>query len=881
VLPAASSPLRRVRRASVAILSVLAVLATGLVAAAPASAAEPTAPFIAEIHYDNDSGDTGEFVEVQVPPGATTAGWSIALYNGSGGARYDKDALPAVTVAPGDPSGVAVVGYPSNGIQNGAPDGIALVNSDNQVVEFLSYEGVFQATSEEALGQTSTDIGVRQSGSQNDTTLSKRRNPSSETFEWQAEAAGSKGSVNPPLEITPPEDQPCETTPTHTIGAVQGDGFSTPSDGDEVTIRGLVVADLSGIGGFHLQDTDGNPATSDGIFVASGEPVSLGQTVAVTGTPEEGFGQTQLSASNTAQVCSDVPVSALPEPALLDLPADAAARERLEGMLVAPVDVLTVSEVYALTRFGELRLSEGGVLVQPTELERPGPAADAVAAENTRRSIVLDDASNEFLSATNRPYLSPTTPVRVGDELTFTAPTVLGYGFGLWRLQPSDGTAEGTFAPQDTRPAAPDEVGGDVQVAAFNVLNYFLTFQNPPGRGARRAEQFEKQANKIVPAIEALDAEVVTLMEIEDTASTEFGSEAPDDKNPDEAVADLVRRLNAAAKYDKWSYSPFPEELLAVDRDVIRNAIIYQNDVVQPVGDSVGLVFEEVWFNAREPIAQTFAKDGDRFTVVANHFKSKGDSKPEQEGNDNEETDQGAFNGDRTRQAASLADFTDELRESTGDEDVLIMGDLNAYTQEDPIEVLRGAGFTDLGSELDPGRYSYVFDNLSGSLDHAMGTAAMTAKVTDVAHWNINAVESFAYQYTGDPALYAPNQYRSSDHDPLVLGIDLEERCDGLLPTIKGTNGDEVLTGTKGADVIMGLGGNDVIDGSNAEDVICGGAGDDSVNGAHGDDVVNGGFGNDTVLGGNGDDTLLGGPGTDVLNGGRGSNTEDQGGAES
>ena len=61
---------------------------------------------------------------------------------------------------------------------------------------------------------------------------------------------------------------------------------------------------------------------------------------------------------------------------------------------------------------------------------------------------------------------------------------MLGYGFDQWRLQPADGTADGTFAPQNTRPAAPDEVGGDVQVGAFNVLNYFLTFGGDGGRGA-------------------------------------------------------------------------------------------------------------------------------------------------------------------------------------------------------------------------------------------------------------------------------------------------------------------------------------------------------------------------------------------------------------
>jgi uncharacterized protein len=313
---------------------------------------------------------------------------------------------------------------------------------------------------------------------------------------------------------------------------------------------------------------------------------------------------------------------------------------------------------------------------------------------------------------------------------------------------------------------------------------------------------------------------------------------------------------------------------------VIRSAIIYQDDVVQPVGDPVGVVDEEVWDNAREPLAQTFVKDGDAFTVVANHFKSKS---PGAATGDNVDAGdgQGQWNGDRVRQAESLAAFTEELRESTGDEDVILMGDFNAYTQEDPVEALRDAGYTDLGSLLDAERYSYVFDDMSGSLDHAFATAELTEKVTGFAHWNINAVESFAYQYVGDPALYAANPFRSSDHDPLVLGINLDERCAGLTPTIRGTDGPNVLTGTTKPDVIMGLGGADVIRGGNDDDVICGGAGDDNLRGENGVDTLLGGFGDDVLSGGTGDDSLIGGPGTDLLNGGPGVNQLQQEGPES
>ena len=833
--------------------------------AAAASAAVPTRPFLAELHYDNAGTDAGEFVEVQVPAGTSAAGWTVVLYNSSGGAPYSTRSLPSVATPGGEPS-VAVLDYPANGIQNGDPDGVALVDETGVVVEFLSYEGVFTPVGGPAAGLTSTDTGVAETSTTPvGSSLSRSYQAVTDSYVWRAPGAATPGTVNPggsgtggPVE--PPPAQACDTAPTHEIGAVQGSGPATPLAGQQVVVRGTVVGDLPGLSGFHLQDADGDgdAATSDGVFVSSTVPVALGDVMAVTGAASESFGQTQIAADQ-AQTCTG---GTLPAAVPLDLPADDAARERFEGMLVALSDTLTVSEVFALTRFGELLLSEGGLLVQPTELERPGPAAVAAAEQNARRRIVLDDGLNARTSVTMRPYLGPTTPVRVGDPLTFIEPLVLGFGFGAWRLQPADGTADGVFARTNTRPATPDQVGGDVTVGAFNVLNYFLTLGGV-GRGARSEEAFEKQAAKIVTAIQTLDADVVALQEIEDSDATDL---TPGDA--DTALADLVRRLNEASGYQEWAFPAFPAELLAVDRDVIRNAIIYRRGVVEPVGPSVGLVDEDDFDNAREPIAQTFTKDGDAFTVVANHFKSKSPGSPT---GDNVDTGQGAWNGDRTRQATSLSAFTDRLRQDSGDQDVLVLGDLNAYTQEDPVEVLRVAGFTDLGEALDAGRYSYVFDGLSGSLDHAMANAPLTAKVTGLAHWSINAGESFAYQYSGDPALYAPDPYRSSDHDPLVLGIDLQERCAGLLPTITGTAGDDRLVGTSGPDVILGLGGDDVLVGGNDDDVLCGGAGNDEITGGNGRDVLLGGFGEDDLSGDNGDDRLTGGPGPDRLDGGRGA----------
>ncbi|MGY1779585.1 ExeM/NucH family extracellular endonuclease [Geodermatophilus sp. SYSU D01036] len=856
----------------------MAVAVTGLPTAA--SAAAPTAPYISEIHYDDASTDSGEFVEITLPPGTTSEGLELVRYNGGNSQRYDTPAAPAVPVAtaPADAAAVVVVDYPVDGLQNGGNDGIALVRGA-EVLEFLSYEGVLTPTNGPAQGRTSTDIGVSENAVPEGQSLSRVHNTATGELEWQAAAANTRGAVNPAIGPPPPvETGVCDADPTREIGAVQGTGASTPLGGQTVTVRGVVVGDVPGLDGFYLQDADGdgNAATSDGVFVYSpGAAVDLGDTVAVRGAVTEFGGQTQITARTDVAVCADGTAEDLPEPARLDLPAEDAERERLEGMLVAPVDTLTVSEVFDLTSYGELTLSEGGLLVQPTELARPGAEAEAIAAENAMRGIVLDDGVSARVGVTTRPYLTPQTPVRVGDALAFTEPLVLGYGFDQWRLQPADGTAAGVFAGQNTRPAAPDTVPGDVRVGAFNVLNYFLTLTGPNARGATSAGEFQQQADKIVTAVDTLDADVVTLMEIEDTDSTGYSA-----GNADAALADLVTRLNAAAGYEKWGFVPLPEELYDVDRDVIRNGIIYRVGVVQLVGDPVGLVDEEVWDNAREPQAQTFVKDGDAFTVVANHFKSKGSGGSATGDNADAGDGQGAWNGDRVRQAESLAAFIDELRER--DPDVISLGDYNAYTQEDPIAALRDAGLTDLGSRFDADRYSYVFDALSGSLDHALATASLTAKVRGAVHWNINSVESFAYQYAGDEALYAADPYRSSDHDPLLVGIDLDERCDGLAPTIRGTAGDDVLRGTNGVDVIMGLGGEDTISGGNGDDVVCGGAGDDTLSGENGDDVLLGGFGVDTLDGGNGEDTLVGGPGADDdLIQGRGAGSAEQEGAES
>ena len=133
-------------------------LPAALVVAALAPAVQAQSVFVNEIHYDNDGGDVGEFVEVAGPAGTDLTGWSVALYNGSNGSRYSTIALSGTIDDEGN--GFGALSFAEAGIQNGAPDGLALVDAGGAVLQFLSYEGTFAATDGPANGMTSEDIGV-------------------------------------------------------------------------------------------------------------------------------------------------------------------------------------------------------------------------------------------------------------------------------------------------------------------------------------------------------------------------------------------------------------------------------------------------------------------------------------------------------------------------------------------------------------------------------------------------------------------------------------------------------------------------------------------------------------------------------------------------
>jgi 5'-nucleotidase len=758
-----------------------AVLATtlGLSLTGPVSAATDV-PFISEIHYDNTGTDSGEAVEIEAPVGYDLSGWQLYLYNGNGGATY----TPTFTLSGVVPaSGVVVQNYAANGVQNGAPDGIALVRPDGTVAEFLSYEGVVTATNGPAAGTTSVDIGV----SEPDTT------PVGQSLQkingvWQAAAASTFGTLNTATTPEEPEEpEPgtgCTTAVTHTIAQVQGTGTATGLAGSVVTVEGVVTADhrTGGYNGVYLQTAGSGGdrpvaagTASDGIFVyltsntANHPTVAVGDLIRVTGTVSEFNALTQITigAKTDVQVCSTG--TALPAPVALALPLSDEARESAEGMLVAPVGTFTVSDVYNTNRYGEIILAAGSTPARiPTDVARPGSdAALQLKAANKAGRILLDDGKTTNLASAGiaPPYISKAEPTRVGDTVEKFGSSVLSYGFSEWRLQPSapvDATTPAisrtTFKATNARTAAPANVGGDIKVASFNVLNYFVHFGGE-ARGAADEAAKEKQEAKIVSAISALDADVVALMEIENSVRFEA-------TETQLALKTLVGELNAVDGAGTWDYVRSPAELPApAQQDVITSAIIFKPAAATPKGASKSINDETVWGNAREPIAQTFTSGSIDFTVVANHFKSKSASVAPTGDNVDTGDGQGAYNGDRIRQANSLATFVDGL----GTDKVILLGDFNAYGKEDPLQVFYDKGYSDAHAE---GKASYVFGGESGSLDHALVTGEFAKRITGVDIWNINSVESFAFEYDGFAPFYENGPYRSSDHDPVVVGLE-------------------------------------------------------------------------------------------------------------
>ena len=583
------------------------------------------------------------------------------------------------------------------------------------------------------------------------------------------------------------------------IHTVQGSGTASPFAGQLVLVEGIVTSSFQAtnqLKGFFIQEpdatVDADPATSEGIFIYTNlapVTVSPGDKVRVVGSVTE-FGTAPNTLTEIVTPTVTVLSTGNPLPAVIDvtLPvANLADLERYEGMRVRFVQTLTVSDHFDLAHFGEVTLKANGRALQPTnEVDlNDDPASGTNSAPpntnqaavtafdslNQRSSIILDDADSRSYPPVI-PFVDPVDhTLRLGstvDNLT----GIFSQSFGSYRLYATT-TPAFNYAP---RPLTPPNVGGNVKVASANVLNYFngdgLGGGFPTARGANSLIEFNRQRAKTIAAISGLNADVVGLLEMEN-----------DGTGTNSAVQDLVNGLNAAAGPGTWAIIPDPAGYCcgnAGTTDAIRPVIVYKPAVVTPSGAS-STIIDSAFNIGRAPVAQTFAlvSNGEKFTLVMNHFKSKGSGGIGADGDLGD--GQAFYNNTRKLQAQALLSFISTLSATTPR--IITMGDFNAYEQEDPMDVLRAGGLATIIN----GDTSYMFNGLSGSLDHALGNAALMANISGAGHWHINADEPVFLDYnvetkvtTGCSAasctsqdFYTTAAFRASDHDPVLVGLQL------------------------------------------------------------------------------------------------------------
>lgn len=651
-------------------------------------------------------------------------------------------------------------------------------------------------------------------------------------------------------------------TPIYTI---QGSTATSSFHNSTVTTEGIVTGDFQGtggLGGFYMQDPtvtgdpatsgDSNSNTSDGIFVVSETAVNVGDRVRVTGTVADSsatpsFNQTVITSVTLLSVCS-IGNTLPPAVVIADLPTartTGLGLERYEGMRVTFSQALIVTDNLDLGRFGELTVSSNSRLYIPTNSVDPNdnpasgtstsgssnvPAVTAQQTANNNNRIIIDDGSNLTNNSTPGltpiPYLpacpNPSDPgtqcptIRAGDTLNSNATGVLGFGFSNYRLQP---TSTLTFTTTNPRPAAPASVGTtNLRVASFNVENYFLVFNGTSGdRGANNAAELTRQRDKLVAALVGLNADVIGLIELQKA-------------NGNAAAADLAAALSTQGI---GTYAAVPDlaTLNGTDTD-IKNGIIYRtldasnNPVVTTVGSSFTDTAAPAGAYSRDPLAQTFqlSSNGGKFTFVVNHFRSK--SCPGSGGDADLGDGQACFNDRRRNQAMLVATFVNSIVTSTGDSDVLVVGDLNAYAQEDPVDVFRAAGLVEQIESFvaQAERYTFNFDGETGQLDHAFATSSLNTQATGATIWHINSDEPAIIDYDTDDSVdnsrkpddrYETTPYRSADHDPLLIGFNLAAPPDTTAPTVSSIDdGDADNTVTAGDTLTYTVTFNEDIDAS-------------------------------------------------------------------
>ena len=611
--------------------------------------------------------------------------------------------------------------------------------------------------------------------------------------------------------------------------------WPSPLKGQWVVTEGVVTLDKSNeYQGFWLQQAakysdkktskkiskkiskkrDKAKAASSGIFVYhKNAKVKRGQKIRLLAQVDEYQGLTELKRVKALRICADD--VKIPPAHELRLPVSSLAElEALEGMRVRLSQNLKISDLYGagygLGNYGQFAISSQ-LHIQPTEIHRADalrsalpskkgqskierskiePSKEAQHPNKTLDYLLVDDGLSQrspaFIPFPNQHGFSAHNPLRIGDSIGPL--TALLHSYGQHYILIPESLSDISIRMQ-ARPKHP-KVSSDANVifASMNVENYFngnpRSFKKrdvgfPTARGAKTYQQFLMQTDKLVAALATIDADVIALMELENDG---YGKHS--------AISALTQALNQRFPLaQQYRYiRPNREQL---GRGAISVGLLYRHHAIEPIGaarvlDSVSSVKALPLDNNMQQDSKAVFNDGyhrpsvlqsfkikrsdspQQFTVVVNHFKSKG--RPCRE--EKKDLLLGNCNLQRVQAASALVKFIDNAVPDNSP--VLVLGDLNSYSQEDPLLLLAKAGFHNLNivdkshEGSTPQFFSYSYQGYLGNLDHALANKAMLPFIRSIDSWQINSVEDSLLKYDGRYAV--PDAYRSSDHDPLVIG---------------------------------------------------------------------------------------------------------------
>ncbi|NIA67456.1 endonuclease [Pelagibius litoralis] len=845
---------------------------------------------INEFVFNHDGTDTNEFVEIFGDPDTDYSNlWLIQIEgDGSGAGTIDT----AIQLGTTDANGFWTTGFLNNEFENGTVTALLVedftgsegddVDTNNDgtldsppwasVVDSVAVTdggGGDQTYSASVLGSDVDGASRIPDGTDSDTAADWVNNeftsPADPSAAVPGEARNTPGASNIQVELLP-------AVPA-TIMQIQGAGHTSVFNGQLVVTTGIVTA-LAG-NGFFIQDPDGDGdiATSDAIFISSGETVAVGDAVEVTGLVEEDLPGGAATNLTTTQIAGNPSVTiessgnALPASTILGaggrVPPQQVVEddafgsfdpttdgldyfESLEGMLVTVPDAVATS---ATSRFGETWVvADGGDNVGPEGL-------------NPRGGIDLEE--NDINPERIQIQTSSGLGADVGDGLGDVT-GVLGYNFGNYEVRPT-GPVVVTDGGLTAETSALAGTENQLTVASYNVLN----LDGSGGDAAQMAILGQQIANNLG------GPDIIALQEIQDNNGiTNDGT--TDASQTLQQLVDAIA-LAGGPTYAFFDVAPVDGTQGGAPGGNIRVAYLYNPDRVELVDGSVEALELDAFAGSRIPLQARFDFEGNEITLINNHFSSKFGSTPVY-GAIQPFINAGA--DEREAQAQAINDHVDGLKADDPDAKVIVLGDLNDFQFASPQPILTGEAdgnqvlFDQIEELEDDEVYTFIFEGNSQVLDHFLVTENLTEDIEfDIVHVNVDFDDG------------ARNGTETgSDHEPILGRLSLDARPDGIeedgtrsADLIEGTAGHDTLSGERGDDTLMGGSGDDEIDGGRDDDLVDGGTGADTIEGGRGEDTIIGASGDDSIDGGRDEDLISGGSGEDTIEGGRGDDTIDGG----